>query len=227
MCMPAGPSPWTSPEAVSGFEHALPNAVLMQYAENERSQRPHGVVSDIGCGAARNAVPLARMGWAVLGTDLSWPMLAAADRRARQEAPSGRALFARAPMTSIPMAVAAADLVVAHGIWNLAESSSEFRAAVGEAGRIARPGAALFVFTFSRHTLPDGARPVPGETFVYTQFSGRPQIFLTAEQLVAELARAGFDPDPAVPLTEYNRPPSEALRTGAPVIYEAAFRRRD
>jgi hypothetical protein len=35
----------------------------------------------------------------------------------------------------------------------------------------------------------------------------------------------GFVPDPAVPLTEYNRPGADMLRTsGTPVIYEAVYR---
>jgi hypothetical protein len=46
--------------------------------------------------------------------------------------------------------------VVAHGIWNLARTTTEFRRAIAEAARVARPGACLFVFTFSRTTLaPD------------------------------------------------------------------------
>ena len=39
------------------------------------------------------------------------------------------------------------------------------------------------------------------------------------------LARAGFVPDPGVPITEYNRRPAAvAAVVGPPVIYEAAFR---
>ena len=95
-----------------------------------------------------------------------------------------------------------------------------------EAGRVARRGATLFVFTFSRHTLPEDAEPVPGESFVFTQFSGEPQCFLTAAQLVAELATAGFEPDPRLALRELNRRQPGALQTvGPPVIYEGAFRR--
>jgi hypothetical protein len=42
----------------------------------------------------------------------------------------------------------------------------------------------------------------------------------------SELGMAGFVPDPAVPLTEYNRPrPGMLQASRAPVIYEAAFRR--
>ena len=89
---------------------------------------------------------------------------------------------------------------------------------------MARSGAGLFVFTFSRSTLPPDARPVPGERFVFTQFSGQPQCFLTEEQLVTEMSVAGFVREPSVPLREYNLPRPGSLPSGAPVIYEAAFR---
>ena len=116
------------------------------------------------------------------------------------------------------------DFVVAHGIWNLASSTAQFRQAVQEAARLAKPGAILFLFTFSRTTLPQDAAPVKGEDFVFTGFAGTPQCFLTAEQLIAELGSAGFLPDRAVPLTELNRPPSAGRRiAGPPVIYEGTF----
>lgn len=216
---------WATPEAVAGFVASPPNETLLRFATACRPASGPAVLLDIGCGAGRNALPLARAGWRVIGTDLSWPMLAAAAQRVRDEAPAGPAIFAQAPMEALPIADRSADLIVAHGIWNLAGSSAQFRGALAEAGRAAKPGAALFVFTFSRHTLPAAALPVPGEAFVFTQFANQPQIFLTADQLIDELARAGFDPDPAVPLAEHNRP-AGLLRPTGPVIYEAAFRRR-
>jgi len=218
-------SPWTAPETVDGFARSTPNEVLMRYAARERANGATTAV-DLGCGAGRNAVPLTRTGWNVIGTDLSWPMLAAARDRYAREGGDGRLLLAHAPMEALPVRESSADLVIAHGIWNLAESSAMFRRAVAEAARIARPGAALFVFTFSRHTLPAAATPVDGETFVFTQFAGRPQVFLTAAELTSEMQRCGFEPDQAVPMTEYNRPAPGMLRAGGPVIYEAAFRRR-
>jgi hypothetical protein len=61
---------------------------------------------------------------------------------------------------------------------------------------------------------------------VFTQFSGQPQCFLTAAQLVAELSAVGFVPDPTVPLTEHNRrQPGSLAAWSGPVIYEGAFRR--
>lgn len=216
---------WTTKEAVAGFVASPPNETLLRYASLRRPRLGSGVLLDIGCGAGRNAVPLARAGWRVIGTDLSWPMLQAAAQRARDEAMSASTLFTQAPMEALPVADRCADVVVAHGVWNLAESSAQFRHAVAEAARAAKPGAGLFVFTFSRHTLPAAAEPVAGETFVFTQFAHWPQIFVTADQLFDELDRAGFDPDPAVPLTEHNRP-AGLMRPTGPVIYEAAFRRR-
>jgi ubiquinone/menaquinone biosynthesis C-methylase UbiE len=153
-------------------------------------------------------------------------MLVAAKERTRSEALRGRLTLAHAAMEAIPAPDTSMDLVIAHGIWNLASSSAQFRQAVREAARVSKPGAGLFVFTFSRHTLATDAAPVEGETFVFTQFAGRPQVFLTADQLVDELRAAGFAQDPTVPLTEYNRPAPGMLKTtSGPVIYEAAFRR--
>ena len=88
------------------------------------------------------------------------------------------------------------------------------------------PGAGLFPFTFSRHTLPAHLSPVPGETFVFTEFAGEPQVFLTAEQLIEELSAGGFEPDGVVPLHELNRPQGPLCGRSGPVIWEGTFRRR-
>lgn len=217
-------NPWSNPGTVAGFVQSPPNAVLMRLAEDERARGAGLRVLDIGCGAARNTLPLARAGWDVLGTDTSWPMLRAAALRTRGEQLQGRLRLAQAAMDRLPVQDASADLIIAHGIWNLARSSGEFRRAVREAARAARVGASLFLFTFSRHTLPPDASPVAGETFVFTQFSGEPQCFLTSEQIVEELQAAGFASDLALPLRELNRP-AGLLRTGSgPIIYEGLFR---
>jgi SAM-dependent methyltransferase len=222
---PLAGSPWSDPSTVAGFSKSLPNDTLIAFATQRL--RPGVRALDIGCGAGRNAVPLAEMGWDVAAIDLSWPMLEAATARARRAHVEARVHAVLAPMERLPIADASIDFVVAHGIWNLARSSAEFRRGVAEAARIAKPGAALFVFTFSRHTLPPDATPIDGEPFVFTQFSGNPQCFLTEAQLVDELHTAGFELDESVPLTEYNRPQPGSVPTGAPVLYEAAFRRSE
>jgi SAM-dependent methyltransferase len=219
MIDPLSGSQWSQPGVVAGFSTSGPNQSLLQYAQRVNPTR----ILDIGCGAGRNAVPLALSGCDVIGTDLSWPMLQAATSRE-----SGQRLHVvLAPMRPLPIRDRSIDLVVAHGIWNLARSAAEFREAVREAARVSKPGSALFVFTFSRHTLPVEAEPVGGEGIVYTQFSGSPQVFLTREQLLDEMRDAGFDFDPDFPLREHNLPPPGQKRIGGPpVIYEAAFRFR-
>ena len=219
-------SSWSSAQTVAGFAQSPPNTTLIRYAETYCGRRSCRVV-DIGCGAGRNLVPVAQLGAHIVGIDLSWPMLVAAAERVRNESLQARVTLVSAAMHQLPVKQASADLIVAHGIWNLARNANEFRCALREATRIAKPGAGLFVFTFSRNTLPANARPVPGEPFAFTQFSGEPQTFLTAQQLRSELAYAGFFPDPAVPLTEHNKRPAGALSVGGPpVIYEGAFRSR-
>jgi SAM-dependent methyltransferase len=223
---PLAGSTWSSPGTVAGFSQSPPNGVLMEFARSELQRIGSGRALDLGCGAGRNGVPLARLGWDVLGTDLSWPMIRAAAERAVREDLTGRLHVALAPMDALPAPDRSFDLVIAHGIWNLARSSAEFRRAVREAGRVAKPRAALFVFTFSRNTLGPDVAPVPGEPFVFIQFSGQPQCFLTEPQLVSELRAAGFAPDSGVPFRELNRPEPGSLQPSTgPVIFEAAFRR--
>lgn len=216
---------WEDAGVVRGFSTAAPNEVLLAFVRAELAREPGLRVLDLGCGAARNAAPMAAEGATVIGIDVASPMLEAARGRVADAGLHRRVALLRAPMDRLPLRDASVDLVVAHGVWNLARSAAELRRAIAEAARVARPGAGLFVFTFSRATLPPEDEPVPGETFVFTQFAGEPQCFLTEEELLDELLRAGFEKDPPGPLTEYNRPvPGRTLTRGGPVIYEGTFR---
>jgi SAM-dependent methyltransferase len=223
MTSPMTDSPWSQPSTIAGFVRSSPNRTLLETAARE--WRTSARLLDIGCGAGRNALPLAQAGWEVVGTDLSLPMLTAAAARAAEAELTNRVHLLRASMDQLPLAPARFDFIVAHGIWNLARSGNEFRQAIGEAARVARPGCGLFLFTFSRNTLAGTAAPLPEESFVFTQFSGQPQCFLTEDQLLNELAASGFEPDPTLPIRELNGPPRGALMTNtAPLIYEGLFR---
>lgn len=223
---PLAGTAWSDAGTVAGFVQSPPNQTLMGVAAAERAIHD-GPLLDIGCGAGRNAIPLAAQGWSVTGADLSWPMLRAAAERARSQLPTRPVRLVLAAMEHLPIQSGTVSFIVAHGIWNLASSTAQFRKAISEAARVARPDALLFVFTFSRNTLSPAATPVNGEEFIFTDFSGAPQCFLTAEQLVAELCAVGFVPDPSVPLIEHNRLPDGARRLGGPpVIYEGTFRYR-
>ena len=220
---PLSGTPWSEAARVSGFAQSPPNQTLMEFAAARRASGARQLL-DIGCGAGRNAVPLVRQGWTVAAIDLSLGMLSAAQQRLATEAPGHRLGLALAPMEQLPIAGHTIDFIVAHGIWNLAQTTAQFRAAVREAARVARRGASLFVFTFSRSTLPESDQPLPGERYVFTRFSGGPQIFLTVEELVEELATAGFSVDPSIPIVEHNRRSQGAVYVGgAPVFVEGAF----
>ena len=207
---------WDRPSTVAGFVTSAPNPVLLEYMRSMAARVGRPVVVDIGCGAGRNAIPLARLGARVVGIDLSAPMLHAASQREDAIDCRNRLSWVRGVADRLPLRSAVADLVVAHGVWNLARSGDDFRRALREGARVARPDGALFVFTFSRNTLPAHAQPVEGETFVFTQFSGEPQCFLTASQLVEELGSAGFEPEVAGPLTEYTARPGAWSRQRVP-----------
>jgi ubiquinone/menaquinone biosynthesis C-methylase UbiE len=227
MIDPLAGTPWSRPETVAGFVNSPPNIDLLDFAWRELGRTPGRVALDLGCGAGRNAVPLAQQGWMVVAIDMSLPMLDALKRRVHDERLTARLRPLLAPMDCLPIRGRSCDLLIAHGIWNLARSGAEFRAAVREAARGAAPGAALFVFTFSRNTLPASTQPIAGESFVFTEFSGSPQCFLTEEQLLTELASAGFDPEAGLPVQELNRrQPGTVATGGPPVIYQGAFRYR-
>jgi SAM-dependent methyltransferase len=216
---------WEDPRTVAGFVASPPNHQLLEFAGRLLEISGGRDCLDIGCGAGRNTLPLAKLGYRVIATDLARPMLEAARRRIEAGVPSAVNLL-RAPMAPLPFADGSFDLIVAHGIWNLARSGAEFRAAVAEAARVARPGAGLFLFTFSRHTLGPDTTPDPGESFVFSSWNGEPQCFLTDDEILAELRAGGFVRDPAAPLTEYNLPrPGEIRAAGPPVIYEGTFTR--
>lgn len=218
---------WERPQTVQGFVVSPPNATLIAFARARLLDGGGRRCVDIGCGAGRNALPLADLGYAVTGTDLAPSMIAAARTRIEPREAQREVQLIHAPMAPLPLPDASFDLVVAHGIWNLARSGAEFRAAVAEAARVARAGAALFLFTFSRHTLPAEAEPDPGETFVFSSWNGEPQCFLSEPEILEELRAAGFVRDADGPLTEYNLPRPGDVRTGGgpPVIYEGTFRR--
>ncbi len=73
------------PSMVANFRESLHSQVLLAYAGSAATDTQQ--VLDLGCGAARNALPLARLGYHVVGTDLSVPMIEAARHRAKEEGP--------------------------------------------------------------------------------------------------------------------------------------------
>ena len=102
-------SPWNQPGTVEGFVRSPPNAALLQVAAREF--RASARLLDIGCGAGRNALPLATAGWEVIGTDSSPLMLTAAAVRVADVQLARPVRLLLAPMHQLPLASDSFDFV--------------------------------------------------------------------------------------------------------------------
>ncbi len=231
-------SPWEKPDVVASFAQANPNPQLLKLASNVLTGKKSARILDIGCGAGRNTLSLAELGqewgWQVVGIDSSRAMLDAAQQRADASIARHSIKFYSGSMEELVSNLdmknsAKFDLIVAHGIWNLASSGKQFRIALSQASQCANPGAKLFVFTFARKTFLEQEKPLKGEDFVFIGLNDEPQCFLDEEQLDSELAKVGFSRPKNSPLTIYNKPlmPAKAGRLsnpfGSPVIYEGVW----
>src|SRR6478672_10942180 len=92
---------WEDPRTVAGFISSPPNEQLLAFARDRLNDSTRNDCLDIGCGAGRNAGPLAELGYYVVGTDLALPMLDAAQDRFRQR-DDLQIEFIRTPMTRLP-----------------------------------------------------------------------------------------------------------------------------
>src|SRR5688500_10351829 len=160
---PLAGSAWSTPSTVAGFVQSPPNDALLQAAAEE--WRASARLLDIGCGAGRNAVPRARAGWDVFGTDLSLAMVTTAAARVAAADVAGRARVLLAPMDVLPFQSASFDFIVAHGIWNLARSEDEFSRPVAGGALAARPGCGLFLSRSPVPTWAEATDPAPADSF--------------------------------------------------------------
>lgn len=181
------------------FAQGQPNEHLMSLARTLLDSGCGNRVLDIGCGAGRNAVPLAAMGYDVWGVDSSAAMIAVGQGRSVDREVAGRLRFLKGSMTELisilgPELGSGFDLIVAHGIWNLSTSDHELESALHEATACARKGTVLFVFTFSRATLDQYEKPLAHQRYVYRGLNGSPQCFLQPAELTSMLEECGFFP---------------------------------
>ena len=221
---PLAGSQWSAPGTVAGFAQSAPNAVLMTFAEEERRRAGRGWVLDLGCGAGRNAVPLARLGWTVVGTDLSWPMLCAAATRTQEDRTRRPPLLGPRADGEIPARDRSFDLVIAHGIWNLARSAAQFRRALDERPVSPSRGRACLCSPFRgtrslRRRSRWPANPLCSRSSPASRSASSPRASSSPSWVVR--LRAG--PRCSLPRVQPAAAGDVAPRD-APVIYEAAFR---
>jgi SAM-dependent methyltransferase len=109
--------------------------------------RPGALILDAGCGNGRHAVPLARLGYRVVGLDSSGVLLAAA-RRGTRGAPWPH--FARGSYTKLPFEPAAFDAVLCLGTSLGYLGDEGDRAALREFRSVLAPGGRLVLETLHR-----------------------------------------------------------------------------
>lgn len=225
---------WEKQEIVDNFTRKKPSESLLRFVEEFAASRCLRVL-DAGCGAGRHMKPLLGAGHDCHGTDVSANMLKAAAQSLREVAPDADERLHFAAMDTLPFENESFDLVISHGVWNLARTEQELRSAMSETARVAADGAALYLTTFSRNTLPPDALPVSDSSYIFTDFNNEPQTFLTPEQLDAELRAVGFVRDDNRQIRELNRPASWESSRGSglaivggkrPVLLEGVWTRR-
>lgn len=166
-------------------------------------RRPGAIVLDICCGTGDLVLALEReRGGAVWGSDFCHPMLVAA--REKIAGRNGRSTLFEADALALPLGDASVDLItVAFGFRNLAN----YEAGLREMRRALRPGgmAAILEFSqppnrafaglygvYSRHILPVIGGILTGSKDAYQYLPESVRKFPGAEELAAEMLRAGF-----------------------------------
>ncbi len=116
----------------------------IEFIEREIAPRPEWTALDLCCGAGRHLAELSRLGCAIVGLDLSRPLLGAAASHLREDGLPRR--LVQASMDAFPFRAAAFDLIV-----NLFTSFGYFAndernaAVIAQAGRALKPGGRLLI----------------------------------------------------------------------------------
>jgi len=153
------------------YAHRSPEAAACEapFLLRELHAAPGAAVLDLCCGAGRHSAALAAAGLRVTGVDLSLDLL----RRASSEAPGPR--YVRADMRLLPFAPdsfgGAVNLFTSFGYFG---TDAENLAALREAARVLKPGAALLLDFFNlaptlERLVPHSERHAGGRRIVETR----------------------------------------------------------
>ena len=189
---------WQRPEVVDMFANRDPDHRLVAWL-GER--HPVGLsVLDIGCAGGRNTVYLAEQGADVYALDRSPAMVARTRQRLEpllSPTEAERRVY-HGPMSDLSMfAERQFDLVVALGIYHVAQSFGEWQQTVAETARVLKTGGEVLVAQFGPGSSPRGRplTPISDEPHLFTGFNDTDNIvLLTPEELDTEMAHYGFVP---------------------------------
>jgi len=194
--MPKDPSFWEGPAQVERFAALEPDELLLDLLSERRgTDRPRAL--DLGCAGGRNTEALVRAGCQTVAIDLSVAMSRTTrDRLAQLGASAAHPpMVIRGRFDRLPLASARFDLVVAIGIYVQADSDAELRAALAETRRVVKPDGRVLAAMWSTQTLPEDARRVEGQRFVYASQPGETRCRLNQDELLELMAQGGMFPD--------------------------------
>ncbi len=195
---PRVPDNWERPETVARFaardiDHRLAD-LIPSYPDPSAIR-----VLDIGCAGGRNAEPLVRAGFDVHALDSSRAMVERSRERVAGVlgADEAERRVRRGRMDDLSdFADESIDLVIALGVFQMAESPVEWARTLDESARVLTPGGLLLVATFAPGTQPRGValERVPGERFLHIWSDGKNTTLVSPAELDDEMARRGLEP---------------------------------
>lgn len=181
--------------------------------------RPPGAVVDLGCGAGRHAIRLARRGFAVTAVDLARPMLDVVAAKARAAGLADRVTCVQANLCRLDALPAGHfdHAVSMFSTLGMIRGRDARRRALAGAARLLKPGGRLALHAHNvwlnlgdpqgrRWLLGQVARRLAGRDafgdrrMTYRGVSGMEVHLYRWGELAADLASAGFAVDEAIPL---------------------------
>lgn len=189
---------WQRPDVVDTFAARDPDHRLVAWLQDRDPSSLR--VLDLGCAGGRNTVYLAERGADVRALDASPAMVARTRERLEpllSPTEAERRVY-HGPMSDLSaFSSRQFDLVVALGIYHVAQSFGEWQQTVAETARVLQAGGEVLVAQFAPGSSPRGRllTPIDREPHLFSGFNDDDHIvLLTPHEMDTEMARYGFTP---------------------------------